>query len=170
MSTFSGMGFTESSLDDAGTMDFQLSESAENAIFEQLLVEECSHFNDEQLKAFIESDLCEALITEGKMRKNTIVMLSKRDDQSRRNKIIAMNMAKEAKDPLWEKLKKNRIIERQLLGKIMQKYGRKAQKTAKAQQKDWIKNRMPANFGKFGGADRVSKDAKPSKFQQKYGL
>ena len=97
-------------------------------------------------------------------------MLSKRDDQSRRNKIIAMNMAKEAKDPLWEKLKKNRVIERQLLGKIMQKYGRKAQKTAKAQQKDWIKNRMPANFGKVGGADRVSKDAKPSKFQQKYGL
>jgi hypothetical protein len=135
-----------------------------------LLIEECSHFNDEQLKTFLESDLCEALITEGRMRKNTIVMLSKRDDQSRRNKIIAMNMAKEANDPLWHKLKKNRVIERNLLGKIMQKYGRKAKKTAKVQQKDWIKNRMPANFGKFGGADRISKDAKESKFQKKYGL
>ena len=169
MSTFSGM-FLENSTEDGGIMEMNISAETENSIFEQLLIEECSHFNNDQLNAFLESDLCEALITEGKMRKNTIVMLSKRDDQSRRNKIIAMNMAKQANDPLWEKLKKNRAIERKLLGQVMKKYGRKAQKVAKKEQKDWIKNRMPANFGKFGGADRVSKDVKPSKFQQKYGL
>lgn len=169
MSTFSGVYLDEST--DAGILeDTVISESTQNSIFEQLLVEECSHFNDEQLKAFIESDLCETLIQEGKMRRNTIVMLSKRDDQSRRNKIIAMNLAKEKKDPLWDQLKKVRIKERSLLGKIMQKYGRTGQKLAKKQQKDWIKNRMPANFGKFGGSDRLSKDTKPSKFQQKYGL
>jgi hypothetical protein len=126
---------------------------------EQMLIEECSHFNDDQMKMFLESDLCQQLITEGKMRKNTIVILSKKDDQARRRKMVAMQMAKDAKDPLWDKLKKNRVIERQLLGKIMKKYGSKADRTAKVQQKDWIKNRMPANFGKFGGDTRISHDA-----------
>lgn len=172
MSTFSGFNFDDP-VNEAGVLEeVSLSEETQNSLFEQLLIEECSHFTEAQMNEFLESELCEALIQEGKMRKNTIVMLSKRDDQSRRNKIIAMNMAREKKDPLWEQLKKNRMKERALLGKIMQKYGRAAQKNAKKQQKDWIKNRMPANFGKFGGANRVSADAasKPSKFQQKYGL
>ena len=174
MSAFNGFGnidaYNEGAYEAQQELDL-LSEETQDAIFESMLLEEASHFTNEEMKAFLESDLCEELVTEGKMRRNTIVLLSKQDDQSRRNKIIAMQMAKENRDPLWEKLRKNRVIERNLLGKIMKKYGRKAQKVAKAQQKDWIKNRMPANFGKFGGADRVSKDAPSTKpFERKYGI
>lgn len=133
-----------------------LNESQIDNINEQLLVEECLGFNEEQLNAFLESDLCQTLVTEGKMRKNTILILGKSADYNRRNKLIAFNMAKEAHDPDWEKLRKNRIIERKLIGNIMRKWGNKAKKATRVQQKDWIKNRMPANFGKFGGADRVS--------------
>lgn len=165
MSIFSGSIFENTNL------DLNMEERPSDSIMEQLLIEEASHFTNDEMQQFLESELCETLIQEGKMRRNTIVLLSKRDDQSRRNKIIAMQMAKEANDPLWEKLRKNRIIERNLLSKIMQKYGRKAQKTAKAQQKDYIKNRMPKNFGKFGGADRVSKDAPAERpFERKYGI
>ena len=153
MSVFNGI-FTEASSEELFEQ-----EVSQDALFEQMLIEECSHFSDEQMKMFLESDLCQQLITEGKMRKNTIVILSKKDDQARRRKMVAMQMAKDAKDPLWDKLKKNRVIERQLLGKIMKKYGTKAERTAKVQQKDWIKNRMPANFGKFGGDTRLSHDA-----------
>lgn len=155
MSVFNGLNLNES----ANTEDLFDNEVSQDALFEQMLIEECSHFNDAQMKMFLESDLCQQLITEGRMRKNTIVILSKKDDHARRRKMVAMQMAKDANDPLWEKLKKNRVIERQLLGKIMKKYGTKADRTAKVQQKDWIKNRMPANFGKFGGDVRLSHDA-----------
>ena len=172
MSAFSGyVNMANGNVNESAVLDIEISENCENAIFEQMLIEECSHFTDEQLSMFLESDLCQELVTEGKMRKNTIVLLSKKDDMNRRNMIIAIQMAKDAGDPLYDKLKKTHTIERNLEAKIMQKYGRKAQKTAKVQQKDWIKNRMPANFGKFGGADRVSNDAQSTKpFERKYGI
>ena len=134
--------------------NLQLSESAMESLNEQLLVEECTHFSDEQLKMFLESDICKQLVQEGKMRKNTIVILSKDADYERRLKLICFNLAKADNDSDWNKLKKNRVIERQLIGRIVKKYRHRADKLAKVEQKDWIKNRMPANFGKFGGADR----------------
>ena len=139
---------------DTTIQEATLSESAMESINEQLLVEECTHFTDEQLSSFLESDLCKQLVTEGKMRKNTIVILSKDADFERRLKLICFNLAKEDNDSDWNKLKKNRVIERQLISRIVKKYRSRAMKLTKVQQKDWIKNRMPANFGKFGGADR----------------
>ena len=131
-----------------------LSESVVNDINEQLLVQECSTFSEEQLKMFLESDLCKSLCEAGKFSKRSIMLLSKQDDLTKREKLICLNLAREAKDPDWEKLKKNRIQERKLIANIVKRYRSKASKAAKIQQKDWIKNRMPANFGKFGGADR----------------
>ena len=158
MSVFNNTFYNESSMDDD---DYgYLSEASEAALNEQFLIEECSRFTEAELQEFLESDLCEQLVTEGKMRKNTIVWLSGRADLDRRTKMTALQMAKDNNDPLWEKLKKNRIKERQLISKIMQKYSRKAHKTAKSSQKDWIRNRMPANFGKFGGQSRLSAEAK----------
>lgn len=141
----------------ANTGEVQLTRSTEDRLFEQMLIEECSHFTDEQLEAFLESDLCEELVTEGKMRKNTIVFLSGKDDLSRRAKLSAMAIARQKNDPLFEKLRLNRVRERELLYDIMRKYGNQGFRIAKKSQKDWIKNRMPPNFGKFGGADRISK-------------
>lgn len=118
---------------------------------EMFLVEECSHFSDDQMKMFLESDLCETLVEAGKMRKRTIVRLSGQADLNRRNKLAAMALAKQAKDPLFTKLAKNRVMERALLGKIMQKYGNKGAKIAKRSQKDYIKHRMPKSFMQSGG-------------------
>ena len=137
-----------------------ISESANAELEEQYLIEECLRMSEDELKAFLESDLCEELVTEGKMRKNTIVLLSGKADMDRRTKMAALQFAKDANDPLWAEIKKLRTKEREKISKIMTKYGHKAQKHAKNSQKDWIKNRMPANFGKFGGADRVSSDSK----------
>ena len=50
----------------------------------------------------------------------------------------------------------------------MRKYGNKSTKVAKKSQKDWIKNRMPANFGRFGGSDRLSDPAKASAGPKKH--
>lgn len=150
MSVFSGFGVqTESTMEN-------LNPDMEDALFEQFLIDECCTMSDEERKAFLESDLCQQLVQEGKMRKNTIVFLSGKDDLTRRTKLSAMAIAKQKKDPLFEKLRLNRIKERELLGQIIRKYGHQGEQIAKKSQKDWIKNRMPANFGKFGGSDRLS--------------
>ena len=165
MSVIGGFGINTESYNDE---DIQLSPSAQDALFEQFLIDECSHFTDEEREAFLESELAEQLVQEGKMRRNTIVFLSGKDDLSRRTKLSALQMAKDKKDPLFEKLRINRTKERAILSKIMQKYGNKGAKIAKKSQKDWIKNRMPANFGKFGGQDRVSTSASNSKGPRKH--
>ncbi|MDY2606390.1 MAG: hypothetical protein SOV90_00455 [Lachnospiraceae bacterium] len=148
-----------------------MTEYEQDLLNEQFLIEECSRMSESELQEFLESDLCEQLLTEGKMRKNTIVLLSGRADLDRRTKMAALQMAKNNNDPLWAKIKTLRVKERELLSKVMGKYGHKAHKTAKSSQKDWIRNRMPANFGKFGGNDRLSADAKArnSKSTKKHG-
>lgn len=158
-----GLGIlTESSYtSDDGFSTEYLSESGIEHLEEQMLIDECMRMSDEERRAFLESEECQYLVEAGKMRKNTIVYLSGKDDLSRRTKMVALQMAKEANDPSWQKLKKNRIIERNLLGKIMNKYGAKAEKIARKTQKEWIRKRMPKNFGKFGGDARLSKDAEP---------
>lgn len=150
MSVFTGFGVQTESAED------NLNPDIEDALFEQFLIDECCTMSDEERNAFLESELCQQLVQEGKMRKNTIVFLSGKDDLARRTKLSAMAIAKQKKDPLFEKLRINRIKERELLGQIVKKYGHKGEQIAKKSQKDWIKNRMPANFGKFGGSDRLS--------------
>lgn len=157
MSVMHGFGITESYADDD---DIRLSPEGEAALFEQFLIDEYTHdLTPEQQEWFLESELAETLVTEGKMRRNTIVFLSGKDDLSRRTKMSALQLAKDKKDPLFEKLRVNRVKERNLLSQIMKKYGNKGTKIAKKSQKNWIKNKMPANFGKFGGSDRVSSSA-----------
>lgn len=157
MSVFDNTFFTESFEDDATEY---MSEAELENLQEMYLVEECGRFSESELQEFLESDLCQELLTEGKMRNNTIVWLSGRADLDRRTKMAALQMAKSNKDPMYDKIKKLRMRERELISKIMQKYSHKARKTAKSSQKDWIRNRMPANFGKFGGQNRISAEAK----------
>ena len=72
MSVIGGFGINTESYNDE---DIQLSPSAQDALFEQFLIDECSHFTDEEREAFLESELAEQLVQEGKMRRNTIVFL-----------------------------------------------------------------------------------------------
>ena len=121
---------------------------------EQCIVDEVSHLTDEQIQEFCNSPEAEQMVQEGTMRKKTLVRLSKKDDMSRRRTMAAFSIAREKKDPLWTKLVKNRVQERKLIGEIVKKYGGKADRVAKAGQKEYLKQKMPLSFMRAGGADR----------------
>lgn len=121
---------------------------------EACIVDEVSHLSDEKIQEFCQSPEAEALVEAGVMRKKTLVRLSKKDDFSRRRTMAAFTIARDKKDPLWSKLVKNRVQERKLIGEIVKKYGGKADKIAKAGQKEYLKQKMPLSFMRAGGADR----------------
>ena len=121
----------ESMLDDDITMS--------DRFVEAVICSEFVTLSDDDRAAFLESAECEALIQEGLVSRKTLVRLSKNDDYSRRVKMAAYELARENKDPLWDKLKKNRIMERKLINAIVKKYGAKSSKTAKMSQKAYIK-------------------------------
>ena len=138
-----------------------LTESFANTdeILEMVIVDEVSQLSPEKIQEFCApGGVGEQLVQEGKLRKNTLFKIGKEDDLTRRRKMMALQLAKENNDPLWTKLKKNRVIERDLLGKIVKKYGNKAEKLAKQAQKEWLhgpKPVLPKSFQKAGGEDRV---------------
>ena len=121
---------------------------------EACIVDEVSHLSDEKIQEFCQSPEAQALVEAGVMRKKTLVRLSKKDDFSRRRTMAAFTIARDKKDPLWSKLVKNRVQERKLIGEIVKKYGGKADKVAKAGQKEYLKQKMPLSFMRAGGADR----------------
>ena len=121
---------------------------------EACIVDEVSHLSDEKIQEFCQSPEAEALVEAGVMRKKTLVRLSKKDDFSRRRTMAAFTIARDKKDPLWSKLVKNRVQERKLIGEIVKKYGGKADKVARAGQKEYLKQKMPLSFMRAGGADR----------------
>lgn len=132
-----------------------------DSIYGQMIEMEVSQLPQEKIEEFCApGGVGEMLVNEGKLSKKTIVRLSKKDDLSKRRKMIALNLAKENNDPLWDKLAMNRVKERELIAKIMAKYGNKSQKLAVQAQKDFLKkSKLPASFMKAGGEDRVSKEA-----------
>lgn len=93
---------------------------------------------DEVIREFASSEECQALITEGKLNRKTIMKLNKNDDLSRRSKIAAYQLAKEHNDPLWTKLVQNRIKERKLIDAIVAKYGSRAEMVAKKSQRNFV--------------------------------
>lgn len=129
-----------------------------NSVIGQFIEMEVSQLPDEKIQEFCApGGVGETLVAEGKLSKKTIVRLSKKDDLSKRKKLAALNLAKENNDPLWDKLAANRVKERELLEKIMTKYGNKANKVAVQSQKDFLKGaHLPKSFMKAGGEERVS--------------
>lgn len=121
--------------------------SIDEILEDPTLLEECfiydelSHMDDESRKAFIESEECAMLEAKGLVNRKTLVRLSKSDDLTRRKTMAAYQLAKEANDPLWNKLVLNRVKERELIEKIVQKYGNKANRAATIGQKEYMKNR-----------------------------
>lgn len=127
-------------------------------LVEMFLVDDLSRLNDTQLAEFcapngVGEALCEAKI----LGKKTLVRLSRQDDLDRRITMIAMNMAKENNDGNFDKLAANRVKEKELLAKIVGRWGMKAEKEAKIAQKEYIKTmrKVPGSFMKAGGSDRV---------------
>ena len=90
---------------------------------ECFIADEVSRLPEDKIKEFCEAGgVGEQLVQEGKLRKKTLVRLSKQDDLTRRTKMGALLLAKERKDPLYDKLVKNRMMKRDLVNKIMKKY------------------------------------------------
>ena len=117
-----------------------------NELTEAFILDELAHLSDEKKEEFINSEEAKAMIEAGLISKKTLVRLSKTDDLNRRSTMAAFQMAKENDDPLWNMLVKNRIKERELKQKIVQKYSSKAARIAKTGQKEFLKNKMPAFF------------------------
>ena len=101
---------------------------------------------DQAIKEFCQSEEAQVLVESRKMSKKTFVRLGKNDDLTRRKNMACLIIAREKKDPLFNKLALNRIKERQLRQQIFKKYGNLADKIAKKSQQKHIKDmrKMPA--------------------------
>ena len=79
---------------------------AMDTLIEGFLYDEISRGTTEQIKEFCESEAAQVLVERSVLKKGTLMRLSKQDDEKRRIKLVAYNLAKEAKDPAWAKLQK----------------------------------------------------------------
>ena len=109
-----------------------------DSIMEMFLMDDLMHSSQDQISEFCESAEAQVLVEKAVLNKPTLIRLSKIDDQKRRIKIIAYQLAKEANDPEWNKMKKYTALRKQTIRKIMRKYGKKAQRIAKVAQNNYI--------------------------------
>lgn len=129
-------------------------------LLEQVFIaDEIAHLPEDKIHEFCQpGGVGEQLVKEAKLSKKTLVRLNKQDDLTRRTKMGALLLAKEKGDPLYDKLVKNRMQKRDIVDKIMKKYGNKGKQVAKQAQAEYLhgkKSALPKNFMKFGGEDRL---------------
>ena len=115
-----------------------------DAVMEAFIVSEVSQLPQDKIDEFCApGGVGEQLVQEGKLHRKTLVRLNKKDDFSRRQRLNDLQLAKEANDPLWKALVKNRIKERQLLSKIHKKYASKSAQITRKQQNEWLHGPKP---------------------------
>ena len=107
-------------------------------VLEMLIVDDTLRGTKEQIKEFCESDLCKVLQERQVLKKPTLMRLSKADEEKRRIKLIAYELARDAKDPEYAKLQKYTKLRKESIAKIMKKYGPRAEKVAKKAVKNYI--------------------------------
>lgn len=108
-------------------------------LLEAFFVDDILRLSSDDIKTFCESEEAKILEEKAVLKKPTMMRLSKADDEKRRIKLTAYQLAKEANDPEFAKLKKYTALRKQSINKIMNKYGTKAAKIAKVAQKNYIK-------------------------------
>jgi hypothetical protein len=138
------MGLFNNTKTEENIMEMELQNP--NELAEAMILDELSFLTDDQKEEFAVSEVCTELIEEGLLKRQSVVRLTRNDDLSRRMKLAAFQLAKERQDPLWSMLVKNRVKERALIGKIMQKYRGQAGKAAKVSQKTYIKGKLPLSM------------------------
>lgn len=123
-----------------GTTQLSTMEEAatSNTVLEMFFVDDIMKGTSDQIKEFCESEEAKILVEKAVLRKPTLMRLSKADDEKRRVKLMAYQLAKEANDPEWTKLKTYTAKRKASIAKIMQKYGAKAERMAKIAQKNYI--------------------------------
>jgi hypothetical protein len=118
--------------------------ASSDALLEAYLVDDIMHGSEEQIKQFCESEEAKILVEKAVLKKPTLIRLSASADFKRRVKLTAYQLAKDNKDPNWAKLVKYQGLKKQYAQKILTKYGKKAERIAKLQQKAYIKNAKKA--------------------------
>lgn len=111
---------------------------------ELIAYDDISRCNEADIHEFVDSELATVLTEKQVLNKGTLMRLSKADDEKRRIKLVAYQLAKEADDPDWKKMKMYRDKWKEHRAKVMSKYGSKAKKIAKAAQVEYIKNARKA--------------------------
>ena len=92
-----------------------------NAVLEMFFVDDILHGTSDQIKQFCESAEAKILVEKAVLKKPTMMRLSKADDEKRRIKLMAYQLAKEGNDPEWEKLKTYTTKRKASINKIMTK-------------------------------------------------
>lgn len=110
-----------------------------DSLVEMYLADDILRGTKEQIKEFCESEEAQILVEKKVLNKSTIHRLSKADDLNRRITLAAYEMARDAKDPLYDKMVKFYKLKKAMSAKIVKKYGSKAKKRAIAAQKEYIK-------------------------------
>ena len=110
----------------------------DDALLELFIIDDVLRGNQEQVKNFCESEEAKILMEKQVLNKPTLHRLSKQDDLKRRVKLMAYQLAKINKDPLWAKLVKYQGFKKDTAQKILNKYGAKAERMAKLAQKNYI--------------------------------
>ena len=123
---------TNMSSNEGGIIDDQ-------ALQEAFIADALDRMNDEDYKAYTESDEFKNLVEAGVVGRRSIVRMNRSDDLTRRIHLAAIQAAKEAGDADWEALRKNRVKERELLNRIYKKYAMKVRGDAVRSQRRLIK-------------------------------
>ena len=123
----------------ASTIDNMDQIAKSDEVFEMFLTQDMLNGTSAQIQNFCESEIAQILVEKSVLKKPTLMRLGKVDDEKRRTKLMAYQMAKNANDPEWKKLKKFTAARKQSIAKIMKKYGKKASRLAKLSQKEYIK-------------------------------
>lgn len=93
----------------------------------------------EEMEQFLKSDTAQALFEAGYLTEaNSVVVLSKMDDLTRRTKMAAIELAKIKNDPLYLQYQKHKAKERAIEAKLAEKYGALAERKAKKAQKEYL--------------------------------
>lgn len=110
-----------------------------NTLFELYLVDDILRGTDEQIHGFCESAEAQVLVEKQVLNKPTMVRMSQQADFHRRIKLTSYVLAKQAKDPNFEKLVKYQSLKKKYANDILTKYGKRAARIAKIAQKEYIK-------------------------------
>lgn len=129
-----------------------------DALDEACAISLLSRTSDEELKAFIQSEECESLITEGKISRKQIVRLNKNSDLTRRQTLAAYQIAKDKNDINWQKFIKYKTLANQYKHNIIEKFGHKSEVVAKKSQRNFISGKGTEASVKASLAERRNKE------------
>jgi hypothetical protein len=108
-------------------------------LVENFYYDDIHRMSSDQIHEFCEGEQAKALLERSVLKKPTLMRLSKEDDEKRRIKLACYQLAKDAKDPNWDKMLKYRALWKKYRALVFKKYGNKAARLAKVSQKEYIK-------------------------------